>query len=115
MELAAQKLLLLLTLPIFLPVILVTLTVLAVLAIALVKSRMLTIRQRRADAEARRERFDEDGHPLPPRGRGLCDACSQAEKMVYFLPEGRRLCADCFEKHRAIPTSVDHREIAHGH
>lgn len=52
-------------------------------------------KQSDANSEERRKKFDRDGRPLPPRAAGICDRCSQAGE-VFHLPDGGRLCSDCF-------------------
>lgn len=54
--------------------------------------------RKRANAQRREARFDADGQPLPPVGRGLCDRCSGAFEKVYHLTGGRRLCQRCYEQ-----------------
>lgn len=50
----------------------------------------------KAQRQWRRERFQPDGTPYPPSGRGICHQCQQACEKVYFMESGRRLCPTCF-------------------
>jgi hypothetical protein len=48
-----------------------------------------------ADDVERRRKFRRDGKPYPPMASGICGACEQTFDKVYYLPDGRRLCARC--------------------
>lgn len=54
-------------------------------------------RKRAAQAEQRRK-FQPDGQPYPPAGRGLCDGCGRMFDKVYHLPTGERRCPLCYER-----------------
>jgi len=45
-----------------------------------------------------RQKFRPDGRPYPPSAAGLCDECQQAFEKVYYMPTGRRLCPDCYNR-----------------
>ena len=47
-------------------------------------------------AAAERDKFQPDGRRWPPHARALCDRCLRASRRVYHLPDGQRLCHDCY-------------------
>jgi len=54
--------------------------------------------KRRADQERHDLKYRADGKPYPPAGRGFCDNCEQSCQKVYYMPNNRRLCPDCYGK-----------------
>jgi hypothetical protein len=52
-------------------------------------------RVKRAERRYRAALFRADGTPYPPRGEGLCQGCARV-RTVYYLPDGRKLCSDCY-------------------
>ncbi len=57
--------------------------------------------QRQEELEERRRRIGRDGRPLPPRAAGICEQCQKAGD-IFHLPEGRRLCSECYFEMQAI-------------
>ena len=55
-------------------------------------------RQRRGAQEEFNRRHRPDGTLLPPVAAGMCGQCSGAFDKVYHLPDGRRLCEQCYEE-----------------
>jgi hypothetical protein len=53
-------------------------------------------RQEASDGEFRRTKLDAEGRPLPPVGRGICQACGRVSDRVFFLETGAKVCEDCF-------------------
>jgi hypothetical protein len=92
---------------------LVMLVTAAIIAALTVRNMRRSQRQTATvQAEWQAERFDEDGQPLPPFARGLCDVCHKAFDKVYYLPSGRRLCPACYttvDANPGAPTDASHR------
>ena len=78
------------------PIVVALLFVAVLSLIIAIKWWRFSHRQKRADAEARAAALRPDGLPYPPAGRGMCEACTRAFDKVYFMPNGRRLCPDCY-------------------
>lgn len=53
--------------------------------------------QKKAQLDELRGKTDRFGNPLPPAGRGICEACQCVADDVLHLPDGRRLCQACYE------------------
>jgi hypothetical protein len=53
-------------------------------------------RRRQAEREAAAAKIGPDGRPYPPAAEGLCDRCQRAFNRVYYVPDGPRLCAECY-------------------
>ncbi len=68
-------------------------------AAALVQWR---IRRRASRADHERTHLP-DGTPLPPVARGLCEECELVFDDVCHLPDGRRLCRECFALRSRFP------------
>ena len=58
-------------------------------------------RRRQAAEEEHRRRFRPDGRPYPPSSRGICGRCARTCETVYHLPDGVRLCPECFSTREA--------------
>lgn len=74
--------------------------ILAVLLITFLKWRFWEARVRRARRRAQQERMGPDGKPYPPDSRGLCDGCQKAAEIVFYPPEGGKLCKPCYDAKR---------------
>jgi hypothetical protein len=54
------------------------------------------LQRRRAERALYQRQHDAAGRPLPPSGRGICDACHRPDETVYHLPGGERRCPTCY-------------------
>lgn len=62
--------------------------------------------RRKAAAEAQcRLKYRPDGQPYPPAAPGICGKCQRAFDQVYHLPDGRRLCAECYRAEMPLRTN----------
>lgn len=52
---------------------------------------------RKSEEHEHRRKFRPDGTPYPPRGEGICSQCGKVGKEIFHLPDGRRLCLDCYD------------------
>jgi hypothetical protein len=54
-------------------------------------------RRRQSEEAEHRRRFRSDGRPYPPAARGICGRCARTCESVYHLPDGVRLCPECYD------------------
>ena len=78
--------------------------ILLLLLIALIRMYFHSRATQASEQETRRKKFQPDGQPYPPTGRGMCDSCQKAFEKVYYLPTGKRLCHACYESSRLPAT-----------
>jgi hypothetical protein len=62
-----------------------------------VKILVLRARRKYGKAKDHHGRFRPDGRPFPPAAPGICGKCEGAFDKVYHLPDGRKLCAKCYQ------------------
>ncbi len=53
-------------------------------------------RQKLALSDFKKRNTGERGDVLPPMGSGFCGTCSKASNSIYFLPDGARMCRECY-------------------
>ena len=68
-----------------------------------VKVGIWQLRRKRADRQNYHRKYQPDGQPYPPAGRGLCDNCGQIYEQVYHLPSGGRRCPRCYAQFMKEP------------
>lgn len=80
---------------------------LAVLVPVWIVVRMLRrkARWRRAEQQKFAREHDAQGRPYPPTARDLCTECQKVRPAVRHMPDGKRLCAECYE--RAYPSTPE--------
>lgn len=53
-------------------------------------------RQKLALSDYQKRNTGARGEVLPPMGSGFCETCSKASNSIYFLPDGTRMCRECY-------------------
>ena len=107
MEGAARMLRTMLFLLMVLPILIVVLVVLTLATITGVRMGLHHIAVRWMRRQAYRETHDENGLLLPPVSRGVCQRCGCFSEDIYYLPDGSRVCKECYQPIEESASSRD--------
>ena len=77
--------------------------IIGLVIVVAIRSVYSTHRQRTSLNRYAKSRRDAGGRPLPPTGMGVCRKCGAALPDIYFLPDGDRLCRECFNAQTTQP------------
>jgi hypothetical protein len=82
---------------IFLPIVIVAGVTLTLSTIAMIRMIVHRAKVRHAEQQAWRETHDENGELLPPVSEGICQQCGRYFRRIYYLPDGSRICEECYK------------------
>ena len=71
---------------------------LVMVLISLLRWRCHEMQVRKDKRKEDKLKYTPDGRACPPLGRSLCENCRQVKDQVYHLPDGSRICINCFRE-----------------